>query len=140
MTLKSGQKKKAASQPALPAAVATPRRFIIYHNPRCTKSREALDRLRKAGVEPKIIEYLKTPIQALELDKLLKQMGLPPEKIVRKDEDRFIDLELDIKPPRSRNAWVKILADNPVLIERPIITDGILAVLGRPAENVDKFF
>lgn len=120
--------------------VAGPRKFVIYHNPRCTKSREALDRLRKKGVEPKIVEYLKTPIPAPELDKLLKQMGLPPEKIVRTHEDRFVDLELDIKPPKTRATWIKILADNPVLIERPIITDGTKTVLGRPAENVDKLF
>lgn len=114
------------------------RKFIIYHNPRCTKSREALDRLRAKGVEPKIVEYLKQPIQAAELDKLLKQMRLLPEEIVRKHETRFLDLELDKSPPKTRSGWVKILADNPVLIERPIITDGVRSVLGRPAENVDK--
>lgn len=114
------------------------KRYVIYHNPRCTKSREALDRLRKAGIEPKIVEYLKSPIPAPELDKLLKLMGLKPEQIVRKDEVRFLDLELDKSPPRSRGGWVKILADNPVLIERPIVTDGTRAVLGLPAENVDR--
>ena len=134
MTSKPGQK------PAQQVPTAGIRKFVIYHNPRCTKSREALDRLRKAGVEPKIVEYLKTPIQAVDLDRLLKQMGMLPEKLVRRDEERFIDLELDKKPPRSRNAWVKILADNPVLIERPIITDGTRTVLGRPLENVDKLF
>lgn len=117
-----------------------PKKYVIYHNPRCSKSREALDRLRKAGVEPKIVEYLKTPISAAELDKLLKQMGLPPEKIVRTDEDRFLDLELDKSPPKTRSGWVKLLVDNPVLIERPIITDGVKTVLGRPPENVDKLF
>ncbi|MEW6055950.1 MAG: arsenate reductase (glutaredoxin) [Bdellovibrionota bacterium] len=115
-------------------------RFVIYHNPRCSKSREALDRLRKAGVEPKIIEYLKSPISPPDLDRLLKQMNLKPDEIVRKSEERFIDLELDKSPPRTRSAWVKLLADNPVLIERPIITNGTKAVLGRPVENVDKLF
>ncbi|MBI3544355.1 MAG: arsenate reductase (glutaredoxin) [Deltaproteobacteria bacterium] len=121
-----------------PKPALLPRKFVIYHNPRCTKSREALDRLRKAGIEPKIVEYLKTPIPALELDKLLKQMKLLPQDIVRTTEDRFIDLELDKTPPKTRSGWVKLLADNPVLIERPIITDGTRAVLGRPLENVDK--
>lgn len=114
------------------------KKYVIYHNPRCTKSREALDRLRKAGIEPKIVEYLKTPIPAELLDKLLKQMKLTPDKIVRTSEDRYLDLELDKKPPKTRSGWVKLLADNPVLIERPIITDGTAAVLGRPPENVDK--
>jgi len=119
-------------------AAAGVRKFVIYHNPRCTKSREALDRLRKAGVEPKIVEYLKTPIRVEDLDRLLKQMKLNPQDIVRKSEERFLDLELDKDPPKSRIGWVKILADNPVLIERPIVTDGTRTVLGRPAENVDK--
>jgi arsenate reductase len=114
------------------------RKFTIYHNPRCTKSRETLDRLRKLGVEPKIVEYLKTPITSSDLDKFLKQMKLKPEEIVRRHEMRFLDLELDKTPPKTRAGWVKILADNPVLIERPIVTDGTRTVLGRPAENVDK--
>jgi arsenate reductase len=114
------------------------RKFVIYHNPRCTKSREALDRLRKLGVEPKIVEYLKTPIPAADLDRLLKLMALKPEEIVRKDETRYLDLELDKTPPKTRSGWVKLLADNPGLIQRPIITDGTRAVLGRPAETVDK--
>lgn len=129
----------AKSTSAIPdAPAAKPRRFIIYHNPRCTKSREALDRMRKAGVEPKIVEYLKTPIQAIDLDRLLKQMKMKPEQLVRTDEVRFLDLELDKNPPKTRGGWVKILADNPVLIQRPIITDGERTVLGRPAEAVDE--
>lgn len=113
------------------------KKFTIYHNPRCTKSRETLDRLRKAGIEPKVIEYLKSPIPHSELDKLLKQMKLSPEQIVRKNEERYRDLELESNPPKTRSAWVKLLADNPVLIERPIVTDGTRAILGRPPENVD---
>lgn len=114
------------------------KKVVIYHNPRCSKSREALDRLRKAGVEPKIVEYLKSPISPTDLDRLLKQMKLNPQQIVRKSEQRYIDLELEDSPPKTRNAWVKLLADNPVLIERPIVTDGTRTVLGRPAENVEK--
>lgn len=120
-------------QPKTPIAKLT-----IYHNPRCSKSREALDRLRKAGVEPKIVEYLKSPISPTDLDRLLKQMKLAPEQIVRKGEQRYIDLELEENPPKTRSAWVKLLADNPVLIERPIVTNGLRTVLGRPPENVDK--
>lgn len=114
------------------------KKVVIYHNPRCSKSREALDRLRKAGVEPKIVEYLKSPISASDLDRLLKQMKLSPDQIVRKSEQRYIDLELETSPPKTRTAWVKLLADNPVLIERPIVTDGTRTVLGRPPENVEK--
>ena len=113
------------------------RKFVIYHNPRCTKSREALERLRKAGVEPKIVEYLKSPIPAADLDRLMKLMDIKPEQLVRRDEVRFLDLELDKTPPKTRAGWVKILADNPVLIQRPIITDGTRAVLGRPPEAID---
>ena len=114
------------------------KKYVIYHNPRCSKSREVLDRMRKAGVEPKIVEYLKNPIPPTELDRLLKLMKLKPEQIVRVTEERYIDLELGESPPKTRSGWVKILSDNPVLIERPIVTDGVRAVLGRPPENIDS--
>ena len=113
-------------------------KVTIYHNPRCSKSREALDRLRKAGVEPKIVEYLKYPISPTDLNRLLKQMKMSPEQLVRKSEERYVDLELATSPPKTRSGWVKLLADNPVLIERPIVTDGKRTFLGRPPENVEK--
>lgn len=116
------------------------KKYTIYHNPRCSKSREALDRLKKAGIEPRIVEYLKTPIAADELNRLLKQLKMEPKDLARKSEDRYVDLELETSPPKTRKEWVKLLADNPVLIERPIVTDGERTVLGRPPENVDRLF
>ena len=84
------------------------------------------------------MEYLKNPISADDLDRLLKQLKLQPHDLARKSEDRYVDLELATSPPRTRKEWVHLLAANPVLIERPIVTDGERAVLGRPPENVDR--
>lgn len=116
------------------------KKFVIYHNPRCSKSREALDILKKAGINPKVVEYLKTPIPVGDLERLLKQMKMNPENIVREDEERYVDLELATDPPKSRKAWIKLLSDNPVLIQRPIVTDGTRAVLARPPQAVEKLF
>ena len=106
----------------------------IYHNPRCRKSRETLDIIRNAGVEPKIIEYLKTPPGAGELKEVLRMLDMRPEDILRKNEDIF---KQNFKGKMySDDEWIGILVENPKLIERPIVVEGKRAVLGRPPENV----
>ncbi|MGE4233233.1 MAG: arsenate reductase (glutaredoxin) [Bacteriovoracia bacterium] len=115
-------------------------RFTIYHNPKCSKSRGSLEILNKANADIKIIEYLKTPPSAKELDNLLTMLKLSPEQIVRKGEDRYKELGLSKKPPKNRNEWLRVLVNNPILIERPIVTNGKKAVLGRPPENVEDLF
>ena len=107
----------------------------IYHNPRCTKSRQTLALIREAGVEPEVIEYLKDPPSAAELDRILKMLGIEPQALMRKGEKRYKELGLGRKP-LSRKEAIRILAENPVLIERPIVVQGQTAVLGRPPENV----
>lgn len=107
----------------------------LFHNPRCSKSREALALLRERGVEPQVVEYLKQPPTAAEIDALLKQLGLEPRQLMRKDEAVYKELDLDA-PALTRAALIAAMARNPILIERPIATDGKRAVLGRPPEKV----
>ena len=106
----------------------------IYHNPRCSKSRKTLELLREKGIEPNIVEYLKTPPDKAALRKMTKMLGLSAEQIVRKGEDtykqHFAGKALD------EDRWLDALAKHPILIERPIVVKGTRAVLGRPPENV----
>lgn len=110
----------------------------MLYNPKCSKCRTALEIAETSGAQVEVIEYLKTPPTEAELDALLKQLGLEPEAIVRKGEDLYAELGLEQKPPSSRAAWIKLLVKNPILIERPIVSDGKLAVVARPAENIKK--
>ena len=107
----------------------------IYHNPRCSKSRQTLELLRGKGVEPKIVEYLKTPLNADEISALLGLLDLEPRDLMRRKEAAYKDAGLD-NPDLARDALIKGMADNPALIERPIVVKGKKAVLGRPPENV----
>ena len=107
----------------------------IYHNPRCSKSRQALALLQEAGVEANVVEYLKAPPTEAELDAVLKKLDLEPAAIVRTGEDRYAELGLKGKA-LSRAEWLKTLAANPILIERPIVVVGEKAVVGRPPERV----
>lgn len=106
----------------------------IYHNPRCSKSRAALALLRENGIEPEVIEYLKTPPAAGELRELVAKLGIKPEQLVRTGEDVFKE---QFKGRTLTDAqWLEALARNPALIERPIVVRGDRAVLGRPPERV----
>ena len=106
----------------------------IYHNPRCGKSRDTLAILEAKGVEPEIVEYLKTPPTKEELRSILKKLGMQAEQIARKGEDvykqQFAGRTL------TDEQWLDALAKNPILIERPIVVKGSKAVIGRPPENV----
>jgi len=108
--------------------------FRIYHNTRCSKSREACSILQDKGVEFETIEYLKTPPTQKEIKGLLKMLGMKAQDIVRKGEplykEKFADKKL------SESEWIKVLAENPILIERPIIVKGNKAIIGRPPEKV----
>lgn len=108
--------------------------FTIYHNPRCSKSRATLELLQARGIEPRIIEYLKTPPTVSELTELVGKLGIKAEALVRKGEEvyqrRFSGKTL------SDAQWIEAMANNPILIERPIVVSGARAVLGRPPENV----
>ena len=104
----------------------------IYHNPRCTKSRQTLALLHEHGVEPNIIEYLKTPPSENDLADLALKLELKPENMVRKKEARAIGLT-NIDDPKQ---WILAMAQHPEIIERPIVCVGKRARIGRPPENV----
>ncbi|MGK0239151.1 MAG: arsenate reductase [Candidatus Pelagisphaera sp.] len=112
--------------------------ITIYHNSRCSKSRCSLGILRDKEIQPTIVEYLKTPPSSLELADICKKLNVAPSAIIRSKEMVFKDLGLSLDDDRSAEDWFRILADNPNLIERPIIVKGSRAVIGRPPENVLK--
>lgn len=108
--------------------------LTLYHNPRCSKSRAALELLRARGIEPRIVEYLKTPLSALELASLLRKLGMQPAELVRRGEEvyreRYAGRELDDA------GWLAAMVEDPRLMERPVAVRGERAVLGRPPERV----
>ena len=107
----------------------------LYHNPRCTKSREALKLLQDAGADVEIIDYLKTPPSAEELDRLLTLLQLEPRELMRHKEDEYQALHLD-DVTLERRHLIAVMVDHPRLIERPIAVHGEQAVIGRPPERV----
>ena len=109
----------------------------IYHNPRCSKSRQTLELLHDKGVETEVIEYLNTPPDAKTLEKILSGLGMEPRELIRKGQDEYKALGL-ADENLSRDDLIKAMIENPILIERPIvITDKGIAI-GRPIENVKK--
>jgi len=110
---------------------------IIYHNPRCGKSRLTLELLQKHGFEPKIVDYLKTPPSAAELSDILEKLGLEPRALMRKAEPPYRAEGLD-DPKLSRAKLIAAMVKHPILIERPIVVRGKQAALGRPPEAVLK--
>ena len=107
----------------------------IYHNPRCSKSRQALQLLRDRGVEPEIVEYLTSPPSADEIDAVLAKLGLEPRAVMRAKEAAYREAGMGDEG-LSRRALIDLMAANPVVIERPIVVSGERAALGRPPENV----
>ena len=107
----------------------------IYHNPRCSKSRETLALLRDRGIEPQVIEYLKTPPDRATLEKLLKMLKLEPRDLMRRKEKEYKALGLD-DANLDRDALIQAMVDHPKLIERPIVVHNRKAALGRPPVQV----
>ena len=107
----------------------------IYHNPRCSKSRQALQLLRDRGVEPEIVEYLKTPPSADELDAVLAKLGIEPRTLMRTKEAAYREAGM-ADGGLSRRAQIDLMVANPIVIERPIVVNGARAALGRPPESV----
>jgi arsenate reductase len=109
--------------------------IVIYHNPKCTKSREALEIIKNSGKEFKIREYLNDPLSEDELKKLLKKLQFSPLQLIRQNEsvwkDDFKSLNL------SEGELISIMAKHPKLIERPVVEKDNRAVVGRPLSNID---
>lgn len=113
--------------------------FQIFHNPRCSKSRETLALLKENGIEPEVIEYLTNPPTPEQLDAVIRKLQVEPQAIVRKKETLYKEMELADKT-LTRSEWLQTLADNPKLIERPIVIRGQSARIGRPPEAVMELF
>lgn len=109
--------------------------ITIWHNPRCSKSRQTLQLLRDRGIEPTIVEYLKTPPSEAELSSALNALGIEPRDLMRRKEAPYKELSLD-DDGLTRDELVAAMAENPVLIERPVVFRGNRAAVGRPPENV----
>ena len=105
----------------------------IYHNPRCNTSRRTLALLREKGVEPEIIEYLKTPYSAAQLKQLLGQLKMPASALIRKKEAAAAGVD---PKKMSEDELIAAMVKNPIIVERPIVVSGSKAVLGRPPEAV----
>ena len=108
---------------------------VIYHNPKCSKSRATLALLREHGIEPEIVEYLKTPPDALTLAEILRRLGTGPRDLMRKREPVFRERNLS-DPGLDDTALIAAMVADPILIERPIVLHGGRARVGRPPESV----
>ncbi len=107
----------------------------IFHNPRCSKSRQTLELLQQKGIEPEIIRYLETPPTEQELLHILDLLGCEPRELMRTKEAEYREQRLD-NPDLSREALIRAMANTPKLIERPIVLANGKAAVGRPPENV----
>lgn len=109
--------------------------IVIWHNPRCSKSRQTLKLLEDRGVEPRIRRYLDHPPSEAELDRVLELLSLEPRDLMRHKEAPYRENRLD-DPGLTRDQLIGAMHENPVLIERPVVLAGGRAALGRPPENV----
>ena len=107
----------------------------IYHNPRCSKSRQTLALLKEQGVQPTIIEYLKTPPSHQQLDSILRGLELDPRELIRKNETEYAENNLN-NPSLSRDQLIEAMIKHPKLIERPIVVAGDEIAIGRPPEAI----
>lgn len=108
----------------------------IYHNTRCSKSRQTLELIRHSGQEVEVVEYLKTPPTAAELRDVLQKLNMKPAQLLRKGE--AIYKENYKGRSLTDEEWIQEMVKHPVLIERPVVVKGDKAVLGRPPENVQE--
>ncbi|WP_054885568.1 arsenate reductase (glutaredoxin) [Pseudomonas sp. NBRC 111130] len=109
--------------------------LTLYHNPRCSKSRGALELLEQRGLAPTIVRYLETPPDAATLKALLGKLGIAPRQLLRSGEDEYKSLDL-ANPALSDAQLIDAMVNHPKLIERPILVAGDKAVIGRPPEKV----
>ena len=113
--------------------------YIIYHNPRCSKSRQTLSIMNENNVNIKIVEYLKDPPTPKELEDISRKLAISPMGFIRKKELIYTELGLN-NYHGSDSELCEIMSKNPKLIERPIVVMGDNAIIGRPPENVLELF
>lgn len=113
------------------------RTVTFYHNPRCSKSRQALGLLEEHGIQPRVLRYLETPPTVAELRTLLSQLGLGARDLIRTQEEPYKVLNLK-DPGLGDEALIQAMHEHPILIQRPIAVANGRAVVGRPPEDVLK--
>lgn len=115
--------------------------FTIYHNPRCSKSRQTLalleENCQRTNQKFSIVEYLKVPLAKAEIKVLLNQLGCTAIEMMRIKEAEFVEQKLK---GSNDEALIDAMTNTPKLIERPIVSNGHKAIIGRPPENVNTFF
>jgi len=109
---------------------------ILYHNPRCSKSRQTLELLQAKGIDFEIVEYLKHPPSLENLKEVLQLLGKPPLEWMRTKEALFTELGLSKEDPKEDSDWLQVIHENPILMERPIFVYKQKAAIGRPPEQV----
>jgi arsenate reductase len=109
--------------------------LTLYHNPRCSKSRGALELLEARGLTPNVVRYLETPLNAAQIKALLGKLGISARQLLRTGEDEYKMLQL-AEESLSEAQLIDAIAQHPKLMERPILEVGDKAVIGRPPENV----
>jgi arsenate reductase len=109
--------------------------LTLYHNPRCSKSRSALELLEARGLTPNVVRYLETPLSAAQIKALLGKLGISARQLLRSGEDEYKMLQL-ADASLSEAQLIDAIAQHPKLMERPILEVGDKAVIGRPPENI----
>ncbi|MGH8124749.1 MAG: arsenate reductase (glutaredoxin) [Rhodanobacteraceae bacterium] len=112
---------------------------VMWHNPRCSKSRGTLELLREKDIEPAIVDYQENPPGAADIEHALRLLGLEPRELMRKGEAAYAELGLD-NPELTRRQLIDAMAAHPILIERPVVFANGKAAIGRPPENVLAIF
>jgi arsenate reductase len=116
-----------------------PSEITVYHNPRCSKSRATVEWLRQQNLDFQIVEYLKQPPDRATIESIIEKLDARPLEIMRKGEKRFKELGLQ-QGDHSDESLLDALVENPILLERPIVTTADDAAIGRPLENVMEIF
>tara|TARA_B100001996_G_scaffold252571_1_gene196021 strand:- start:130 stop:498 length:369 start_codon:yes stop_codon:yes gene_type:complete len=111
------------------------KKYKIYHNPRCSKSRQTLSLLRENGIEPEVVEYLKTPLQKKELQMISNAVGLKPASFVRKNENDYKENGIAEYLDDDEKIF-QYIVKYPKIMERPIVVSNGIGVIGRPPSNV----
>jgi len=112
-------------------------KITIWHNPRCSKSREAMKILEECGAENEIVKYLESQPNTQEITALLKKLNISPRELMRTKEDIYKELKL--QDEQSEEALIEAMAQNPKLIERPVLIKGDSAIIGRPTSIIEAF-
>lgn len=109
--------------------------LVIWHNPRCSKSRQTLALLEERGLAPRILHYLDTPPDAAAIARVLDMLNMTPRDLMRRKESAYADAGLD-DPGLARDDLIAAMVENPILIERPVVIHGDRAAIGRPPDAV----